>query len=269
MVIKMEKIFENNFAYTFNKASKNNAKTILFIHGFATNSDYHDVAIPYLNEYNYYAIELPIHNNTSKRINDKIKFENLVNYIIEFIEYKNFNNIILIGHSMGGGLVTCINARIPERIYKSIHITPFNTRITFNSINIFKFFPNNLNQAFKHQSIIYRYPRNFFPSNNCDKLKYSLKYQLDNRKEFRKLSKNLMLPSTYNLLNKSQKSLTSKSFLITGEKDKIINSKSTLKLYKKYIPVINCYEIKDTSHLPFIEKTNDYINIIKTIIESN
>ncbi len=58
--------------------------------------------------------------------------------------------------------------------------------------------------------------------------------------------------------------LWNKSFLITGENDKIINSKATIKLYKKYIPANHCYEIKDNSHLPFIEKKK--INIIKTII---
>ena len=265
----MKQFIENKFAYTFNKANKENAQVILFIHGFATNSDYHDLAIPYLSEYDYYAIELPGHNIAPKQTNEKNTFARFIDYIIEFIEYKDFNNFILIGHSMGGGLATCVSTRVPERISKSIFITPFNTQITLNSINIFKFFPNNLDQAFKHQSLIYKYPRDFFPTNDCDKLKSILKYQLDNRKEFRKLSWNLMSISTLNLVNNALKHLTDKSFLITGENDRIINSKATLRLYKKYIPAINCYEIKDASHLPFIEKTNEYINIIKTIIASN
>jgi len=51
---------------------------------------------------------LPGHNITLKLENEENTFITFIDYVIKFIEYKNFKNVILIGHSMGGGIVTRI-----------------------------------------------------------------------------------------------------------------------------------------------------------------
>jgi len=126
---------------------------------------------------------LPGHNITLKLENEENTFITFIDYVIKFIEYKNFKNVILIGHLMGWGIVTRIEKNPSKNIKK------------FNVIRNAFFIKKNL-----------------------------------------------------------KKMLWNKSFLITGENDKIINSKATIKLYKKYILANHCYEIKDNSHLPFIEK---------------
>lgn len=93
------KIIENKFEKyrSFPCKSQNKKGNIIFIHGYATNSFYHDSFIEYS------TLELPGHGFMEYNY-DKVDISNLVSYCIQLINSFNIDSFYLIGHSMGGGI---------------------------------------------------------------------------------------------------------------------------------------------------------------------
>lgn len=252
--------------YKYWKAKNTPSKgTIVFIHGFAITSDYFDSIASKLNEhYDYYALELPGMGRTEvKNKKDLYPFK-FAKMISEWIKEKELENIILIGHSMGGGTVNIIGTLIPERIQKIISITPMSSVITSllmkNSKNIIQY---TTKKAYKKANIIAKYVDLKYPNKENDqRLIEEVKYNNENKKNFKILYKHLTsIHNNIMKLYKAEKNISVPTLLITAEHDNIIHSKKTAKRLTKNHNV-KWVEIKDSGHVPFEEQEKETLNTI-------
>jgi pimeloyl-ACP methyl ester carboxylesterase len=107
-----------NYPFEFEK-SGNGIRTILFIPGFASSGEvWAETKSVYEKEYTCYILTMAGFADSEPSPNPS--FENWKTGIADFIQEKNIEKPILIGHSMGGGLAMAIAADYPELVEKLI-----------------------------------------------------------------------------------------------------------------------------------------------------
>ena len=256
-------------SYKF-KPSQNNSKgTLVFIHGFAANSDYHDEIGEKFDAYDYYTLELPGHGYTE--INQKKVFylDLFVDYCIAMITELGLDNIILIGHSMGGSLAMRVSNLISHKIEKLILVTPMNSSITPYALRVFFLFtPKTFNKTLALNNVLYKDLTKTLDLNVENYISKEHKYQVKHINFFRKLKRNLYSFKNLKTCFKAEKILKTPTLLILGQFDKTINYKFAIRAIKKANkPFIQVSIFKKSSHIPFQEEEQKYFKEITDFIE--
>ena len=259
----MEKIQHlKEFAYRYIPAKEKSKGTMLFIHGFASSSEYHLLAAKQFHEYDYYSIELP-GNGFAPYNSKKITFNYLVQHTIDFIEELDLKDIILIGHSMGGGISAILVSKIKERIKMLISVCPMNTSFSPKILNFVNFFPNNKSDLVKLKKIIFGKDTIVFEDKLIEK---ELVFLKKNKKDFFKVALSLVSIMTFANLLWAEKKIDIPTLLIVGKEDGIISYKTAISTYKKYVG--NSYVLFEKSgHVPCIEEVDKYCHEVLKFVE--
>lgn len=262
------KLFKiGNYNYHFQQSAKESKGIIVFIHGFATTSAYHNEFVKRLKDYDYYSLELPGHGFTNVDSPKELSPYNLALHVVKWIELMKFESINLIGHSMGGGIVGMVSTMIPNKIKNLIMVTPMNSKISFKHINVFKFNPKNNKETLKMQDMLYMDWTKHFIDENDIKIIKETEYQLKYRDNFTKLLCRMSSLNNLFKLRKLEKNISVNTLLIVGKYDGIIDWKSTKKLFSKK----SNFKISlflNSGHLPFIEEPDHYYEIIMAFIQN-
>jgi pimeloyl-ACP methyl ester carboxylesterase len=97
------------------------AKVIVLVHGFLSSTISFRKLLPYLTkEYKVIALDLPGFGQSEKSKSFIYKLSNYGQLIIDFLDKLNIQDVILIGHSMGGQICMHAARKAPERIKKLI-----------------------------------------------------------------------------------------------------------------------------------------------------
>jgi pimeloyl-ACP methyl ester carboxylesterase len=98
--------------------------TLVFVHGLATNLNSWQKNIPDLkNQFRCVALDLPGYGKSSKN-KTKYSLKEYAEFIKEFIDKKRFENVVLVGHSMGGQIAMHCVLKNPETYKKLILLAP-------------------------------------------------------------------------------------------------------------------------------------------------
>jgi pimeloyl-ACP methyl ester carboxylesterase len=114
-------------------------KDILFIHGITSFGNSHIALNRKLTRlgYNFHSFDLPGHGEKkSQWINHIFKFEDMVEFVVKYIE-KNLKNkpFIILGHSMGGGITQVISKIFKKQVKFVIFECPFSLAMKIGSEN--------------------------------------------------------------------------------------------------------------------------------------
>jgi pimeloyl-ACP methyl ester carboxylesterase len=122
-------------------------KTYLFIHGAWHGKWCWQNLIEILNKKGIkaYAIDLPGHGTKSLITN--VILSDYVDYCLSFIKEKDMKNIILVGHSFAGIVISKLAEQIPERINKLIYLAS----IVLNKESFLDVIPKEIADNFKKQ----------------------------------------------------------------------------------------------------------------------
>lgn len=264
----MEKHSIEGIVYHYKKSELKKSKgVIVFVHGFATTSNYHLNFAKHIDNYDYYAIELPGHGYSKIDSKKILSPYNLAMKVIRWIELLNLDDIYLIGHSMGGGIVNIVASKIPEKISKVIAVTPMNSSFSFKLRNIYKFIPKTLKATWKMEKIILKQPERFFTNGlNDDGIIRELNYQRENRSNFQFLRKNMASLSNLKILKKCEENNFLKTLVLLGKYDQIIDWKSANKRFSK-LKNYEIYIFEESAHLPFWEEFDLYKQKVLEFIE--
>lgn len=263
----MEIVKAKDFVYYQHPCNKPNAQTIIFVHGFATTSNYHDDFIKYVEQdYNYYAIQLPGHGIAPLKDKKQLEPKELAKHVVEWIKFMNFKDFNLIGHSMGGGISLLISEMIPELIRKLVMVTPMNPSFSFEHLNVLKFVPDSNEKTYEMQKLlIYDVPR-FFSGVDDEKITRETEYQKKHSENFKYLRKQMMTIKNMKNLENALKKNKLDTLLILGKHDKVIDWESAYKKFSKY----KNYKIvvfENSGHLPFWEELDKYAKTILDFIK--
>ena len=201
--------------------------SILFLHGFGGSCrDYFAASLlePY---FNFYAINLPGHGSKKPGAFDA-DLETYVNYVVDYIKYKDLHNLTLIGHSFGGGIAALVENRIRERILNLVVISP--PARSIQSVHELEtvLFPQTLDAVFE----LCRYAYHDFEkmknvpgfAEACQK---TLEFQLEREPYLRGLYQLLVSDKTIESIEEALRKVKVWSLYARGLHDRIVPLKST------------------------------------------
>lgn len=261
--------------YYHYKCTNNKKGTIIFIHGFAITSEYHDEFIKHIiDEFDYIAIQLPGAGIEEWKLNKKPLVEDMVEYVVNLINHMNLDQFILIGHSMGGGIAARVANILSNQVICLVLSTPMNSRISkLRIFNYFKFNPKTFKKSYKLTNILYHDISSLY-SNDQEKIykiiNDDLEYQVANYKFMKSLKKSMF--SIKNLKNgrNHEMNLNVLTLVIAGKYDILIPPKSLYKAFnnkkQREKGNIRVEIMKNSAHLPFKEQEIEYAKEIKDFI---
>lgn len=262
----LQKITKDNFVYNYQKCStKNKLGTILFVHGYATDSHYHDVFAKKIKRYDYYSLELPGNGVNKKYKLNECNVFNYIKYVCDFINANKFDNLILIGHSMGGGIAAAVNRIMKDKIAKTILVTPMNCIINMKMLNLVKFSVSSEKSVYALYKLLYKNPEEIYKQRLNKKLKSEYKYFKDQAIVNKKVFMSMLSLRNYFRMQKDRRKLFSPTLLIVGKYDKIICSKSAIKAFRNFSK-LKTVSFNDSGHLPFIEEPVKYFRTIMNFL---
>lgn len=250
------------------KTKQKQAKgTIMFIHGFSSSYFLHynfqesfDPSIGY----NYLAINLPGHqfNENSNNIKD-YNFNSYIDFIYGYIIEENIDNLIIIGHSMGGGIAMFLAEKIPERIKKIILVSAINSSIFVSKIGLDFLNSLSTNSNTGIEKIEFYNYKNFNNPQLSEYIKYEINRLLKNKKKYIHLGAQLLDPTLYIKLDKIYKKNKIPTLYLIGEFDKVIPYQNTIKYFKQLKnPRTIIKTIAQAGHVSFVDNFNEYLEYI-------
>lgn len=268
-MIDYQLINENGYTFRYKPSINKSSKNILFIHGFATDSNYHDeVADMLIENYNYYSLQLPGHGYSKVKHRSQLNPLFYAKYVSDWIKQKGFENLVIIGHSMGGGIAILASSMVQKQVSRIVAVTPMNSSMwtSLTSLKILKIPSNNDEDNFKTKSLLFHKPENFFTGVQDKKNKEEVLYFLKYMKEFKTLRKNMFSWKLKKELSLAEKNNPIKTLVILGKKDGLISNSAAYKRFRK-LPNYTVKNFEFSAHLPFIEENNLYCRTILEFIE--
>ncbi len=253
-------------------------KTILLIHGFAASTySFKDLFLPLSKYGRVVALDLPGFGLTERPLKKNLNYnpysrEGQVEVIKRFLDALNIKKVIILGHSMGGGIATYFTIKYPEYVEKLIieDGALFDQEmggviIKFLRTPIGKFLwplivKPLVNQISKLKDIAY-YEPNFIKDIDLEEYKKALnvknwEYGLY---EIITSQKKLNLKEKLNEIDKDV-------LIIWGEFDKVIPKETGYEI-SSLIKKSEIKIIKECGHVPHEEKIDEFLKIVIEFIE--
>lgn len=260
----------DNFSKIIN-CSNNNNFNVVYFHAFTGSYRNKNFIINKLNNCNFYGFDMPGHGETLINDEKSISIVNYLNLAIEFIQDFNINNIVLMGHSMGGGIANsiAINPLIKNRIKKIILEAPANPASSTNYETIIKYLvPNNVDEMKLVGGELFYDPIKFFGGEKSYDRFINFEF---NRLLQKKYLRKIIDITNQKILNdrclESIKTIDIPSLLILGSDDKIIPYNESIEYFNKNSNYKIC-KINQTKHVPIAEKSDECIKLINEFINS-
>lgn len=154
---------------------------LLFIHGFCVDYSYMLAAKELAKHFNVYMINLPGHGDNA----DHVKTEDMTvyrycDYVIQYVEERKLNNFYLMGHSMGGAVVSLVENQLKNRIKGLILVAPHNVAVLFMGLRgLSVFYVKNMHQKYRLLDYLYKEYRHYLDDPDWVKMNENqLKFQL-------------------------------------------------------------------------------------------
>ena len=257
-----EKIEIAGIDINFIKNKNSKEQNILFIHGFGgdlNNWMFNQEELS--NEYNTYALDLPGHGLSSKKIKDtSLSFMSEI--IIKFCKENSLSDINLVGHSFGAGIaIKCASEN--NNFVKSLNlISPIGLGDEIDASYLDNFISSDSRRDLKHElEKLYFDPEIIKRDLVNEVLKYK---RIDGVSESLNLIKNEIISNEkqkINLRNEVDKLLIPTT-IIWGKQDSIIPQNHSEKINVK----INIKLINECGHMAHTEHPNEVNAIIKDTI---
>lgn len=226
----------------------NHKKTLVFIHGWGVSSEIFKPLYYFLkDEFNIYDFDLPGFGKTP--IEKPMTLKDYADFVHEFLKDNKIEQPIIIGHSFGGAVATKLALLYPESILKLILVSA---------------------SAIRHPNIktkVLRKISKIFNPLVSEKIKLIILRILKLEKSDYAIIQNPLLKKTFkNLINKDLTPHLSlikiPTLVIWGEKD-TVTPLAEGELIFRTIPGAKLEIIKNAGHFSFLEKSEEFIKLIK------
>ncbi|MCS4537077.1 alpha/beta hydrolase [Mycoplasma sp. CSL7475-4] len=257
--IKIETLVLNN----------NKAKNILILHGYSSEfAFYESIYSIFEDEYNIYSLNMPSHGNSDIDAN-YMSNDIFADITLKFIEHHNLQNLVIIGHSMGGGIAMDVAWKLDQRVNKVILLGPSNRTMLAYNHHWPLFFPRNIEQYKKLLPILY-YKTDLI-LNDTERMQKIAEYFADENMQKRldviyAFGKQMPLEKNQAKVDEGIKMCHVPIILINGDHDGIVHVQNCEQHYKRLNPNVASFVIKDSGHCMWFDNFVEFIKILKNTI---
>ncbi|WP_436358798.1 alpha/beta fold hydrolase [Mycoplasma sp. 480] len=259
----MKKIkYDYPFVFKDNNQPKN---PVIFVHGFNSNHSRHNVFMDKWTLSDYYAISFPGNDLLEAKNNDEISVYSFANLLIKFIKENNLKDVVLIGHSMGGGIISLAYLQEPSLFSKLIYVAPMNKSSLVKKEDYFNsYFPKTFEEYKTFLKSLYYDPTPLFMNKEfIEKEKNNFDPYLFNNPTIVKLGESLPNINLMNNIEKGLNSIKIPTLLLLGEKDAVIDRENCIKYFYNNVKNIQIEVFEKVGHMIYYENFEKYFNIIK------
>lgn len=176
---------------------------------------------------------------------------NFANLVVKFIQFHKLNDVILVGHSMGGAIATIVFSLIPQKIKCLVLEGPLN-KGAFNPKGIIK-------------SV---FQKNFAGKYSILHPIETFRYSYKNNPDYKKILQNMFSSETTKLISNAYEKIGDcPTLLIFGEDDRVINPKFSIRYIQTCASNLTVKIIPNAGHSPAYEQPELYFEIVQKFIQ--
>ncbi|WP_029608569.1 alpha/beta fold hydrolase [Mycoplasma simbae] len=256
-----------DYPYIF-KNNNNAEQNIIFVHGFNSSPAAFKIFEKYWTKSNYYAIQFPGNSGVKAVKDHQINVYQYARLLVEFVEKNNLKNVVLIGHSMGGGTISLANKLKPELFSKMVYIAPMNKTSLATAENYRNtYFPKTFEEFLLFMDALYFDTTKFTSNKNWMNLtKSTFDPNHFNNEDVLELGASLPVMQLHLDIEEGLKSIKVPTLLILGEKDGVIDRDNCLKYFDECVENVKTLYIPKTGHMMFEEDWDSFINILEPFL---
>lgn len=248
-----------------------NSKHIVLIHGFATDQRCWDLFVN-KNKNNYiHLINLPGHGNLTY-LRKELEFDFIIEVIKQYILDMDQKNIVLMGHSFGGGISMVVSDRLnqinPEIIGKLILLAPYtkySIPLVYNKIPLFNV-KNASDFSELQKSIFANVPATLHKLKKYFYEEETIQFFQKNSKYLKYIIFQMSRISTFSKIHNASLALRKNTYLLLGENDKFVPSKIIEDKFKLVVPTLYVSIYKNCGHGFFAEQDSYFFGEIEKIV---
>ncbi|WP_027120172.1 alpha/beta fold hydrolase [[Mycoplasma] testudinis] len=248
---------------------ENSKGTILYCHSFMGSYQNKNQLRKHYNEYSYFAINLPGQGESPIQRPSDIELGYSMRIMLAFIDYFELNDIIMIGHSHGGGIIAKLNEIMPEKIKLNILEAPASGATRYNYEIIKCLIPKTLDEAYLLMNALYCDPKSVFGSHYDLYIKEDFKQTEARFGVFRPLIKLETLIAEGDYFDGGYKSIKKPTLIILGAHDGILPPQQTISHIQKLNKRILFVVVPDCAHLIFHQQMNKFYALCDTFIKKH
>lgn len=245
-------------------------KNILFLHGFGGNFNNKISFYDYFNNCNFYCINMIGHGNSIIENDNQLDLIYFKEITLEFILKNNLKNLIIMGHSMGGGIALLLFDDLKKHNINFQYIleAPLNPSVINNYSLVEKFIPKTIDDTIMIINSLFFDPLKIFKEKTIyDKYITSEFNKMHNNYQLKLLIKKENQLKWVELIADVISRLDVLTLLILGDSDPLIPAKETFSLFKNN-PNVKTFIIKNSKHMPFFENKEICFSIVKKFIDN-
>ncbi len=259
----------------YSRVSGTMGNPIIMLHGFGTSSFSFHAIMPSLAErYRVFALDLKGFGDSPKPKDGAYSVYDQAMLVSKFIKERNLQDVILVGHSFGGGVALSLALLEPSNVKAMILIDSASYRqrlpkmIRWLNIPILGKVGFYLIPASMETQEAYNYA--FFDNSKISKesiLELSSKLKLKNARYAFCQTAETMIPDDIDEVSKLYNNITIPTLIIWGDKDVVIKKSIGMKLDKN-LPNSMFKLIENCGHMPHEEKPKETLQIIFSFLEN-
>lgn len=249
---------------------KNPLGTIFYIHSFMGTYQNKLSLRDHYSNFNFYALNLPGQGRSVITKDSDIDLFHSLDILKSFINYFQLSDLIMMGHSLGGGMVAALNSILESKQIKmNIFEAPANGVMEKNYQIISQLVPETIDDMRMIMNKMYYDPSKIYGS----RLESLIKYEYNIiRQKYLPLKKNVNYEITKrngNIFDLGFSKITKPSVIILGESDGILPTELMQEHFKKICPNIEQNIISHAAHLVYYEQPENFLKITDNFINKN
>ncbi|MDR2434856.1 MAG: alpha/beta hydrolase [Treponema sp.] len=194
-------------------------------------------------------------------------------YTAEYIKKRNMRDVVLMGHSLGGGVVSVAENKIKEHLAALILINPI-SRAIFDASEINKaLFPETLEDVYELCRLAYYHFDTMKQAEGFSKVcEETLDSQLRKKEYLRGLFNKINSEETVSLVEQSVQNITTKALYMLGRYDKIVpehgvHCTASKAMTSSVNPHIEYFVFENSGHCPHNEEPQLFVEQVVAFIQ--
>lgn len=245
--------------------------SIVYLPGFGCDFYEHSNFKDLLVSYDYYAINLPAHGLSNWSNAEDLTLKGFADIVVSFIEKRQLEKVILIGHFSSAAVAAIVNGLIPDTIIGNIFISPIDSSFQKDADEVRDILVPRIPEALDQLQRLKVFNWDIKSLNNIQWKEFSklkLAHFNKNAEPLNIILDYLLDPQLKLSIENVYANITIPTLLLFGDSDGLLRTKQVIDNVSKLIKGSKVAIIPMAGHEPALDNPMNYYNNVITFIDS-